>query len=241
LECRDILCGMEHFSALDQLPIIDFIAVAFVVGSWFLVGWRIEHPSPKRSSVTMLMAQFHRDWAKVFVERDPRIFDSQVLGILRQGTAFFASTSILVLGGLLALMGNADPLRGVVEQVGLVEMSVLIWQLKFALVAFFVTNAFLKFVWAHRVFGYGTVMMAAVPNDPNAPDAIDRAMQAAELNIRAVINFNRGLRALYYALGSLGWILGTPALFLTTLIVIWVLWSREFASVPRSILINGKE
>lgn len=231
---------MDHLTALDQLPLLDLIALIFVILSWLLIGWLIEHPTPKRSSVTMLMAQFHRDWVKVFVERDPRIFDSQVLGILRQGTAFFASTSILVLGGLLALMGNVDPLRGVAEQVGAVEMSALIWQLKFALVAFFVTNAFLKFVWAHRVFGYGTVMMAAVPNDPNAPDAYDRAMQAAELNIRAVINFNRGLRALYFALGALGWIIGGAGLIVTTLIVIWVLWSREFASVPRKILLNGQ-
>ena len=229
---------MEHLSAIDQIPLIDLIAVLFMLGSWVLIGWRIEHPSAKRNSVTMLMSQFHRDWAAVFVHRDPRIFDSQVLGILRQGTAFFASTSILVLGGLIALMGNIDPLRGVAEQVGAMESSVLIWQIKFALVTFFVTNAFLKFVWAHRVFGYGTVLMAAVPNDPDDPQALPRAEQAAALNIRAVINFNRGLRALYFALGALGWLIGGVALMVTTLVVLWVLWSREFASLPRAILLG---
>lgn len=229
---------MEHLSALDQIPVVDLIAVAFILLSWLVIGWRIEHPSASRNSVTMLMSQFHRDWAQVFVHRDPRIFDSQVLGILRQGTAFFASTSILVLGGLIALMGNIDPLRGVAEQVGAMETSVLIWQIKFGLVTFFVTNAFLKFVWSHRVFGYGTVLMAAVPNDPDHPEAASRAEQAAALNIRAVINFNRGLRALYFALGALGWLLGGYVLIVTTLIVLWVLWSREFASLPRAILLG---
>lgn len=231
---------MEHLSALDQLPLLDTTGVLFLAVSWFLIGWWIENPSPRRKSVTLLMADYHRDWAKVFVDRDPRIFDSQVLGILRQGTAFFASTSILLIGGLLALIGNVDPLRGVAEQVGAQHSSVLIWQLKLGLVAFFVTNAFLKFVWAHRVFGYGTVLFAAVPHDPKDARALPRAQQAAELNVRAVINFNRGLRALYFALGALGWLIGGAALIATTFVVIWVLWSREFASVPRSILLEGK-
>ncbi len=229
---------MEHLSAIDQIPLLDLAAVAFLGLAWLMIGWRIEHPSPQRRSVTMLMADFHKDWAVVFVGREPRIFDSQILGILRQGTAFFASTSILVLGGLLALMGNLDPLRGVAAQVGGQDAPILIWQLKLGLVAFFVTNAFLKFVWAHRVFGYGTVLFAAVPNDPGDPAALPRAMQAAELNVRAVINFNRGLRALYFALGALGWLLGGVALVVTTFVVIWVLWSREFASLPRSILLK---
>lgn len=226
---------LDHMALLSPL---DWVASAAIVVAWIILGWMIEHPGAKRPSVTVLMSERRRDWMKVFVTRDPRIFDSQILGGLRQGTAFFASTCLLAIGGVLALAGNTEPLRGVAAEVTDMAVPVLIFQLKLALVVLFITNAFLKFVWANRIFGYCAVMMAAVPNDPDDPIAYPRAAQAAELNIRAAINFNRGLRAMYFALGALAWLLGPVALIISTVVVVWVVWSREFASLPRTILLK---
>jgi uncharacterized membrane protein len=52
------------------------------------------------------------------------------------------------------------------------------------------------------------------------------------------MNFNRGLRALYFALGALAWLLGPIPLMIAATVVIWVVWSREFASIPRDILVK---
>lgn len=226
---------LDHMALLSPL---DWLAAGTIIAAYVVIGWRIEHPGAKHPSVTVLMSEHRRDWMKVFVTRDPRIFDSQILGSLRQGTSFFASTCLLAVGGVLALAGNTEPLRGVAQEVTEMAVPVLIFQLKLGLVAIFLTNAFLKFVWANRVFGYCAVLMAAVPNDPNDQEAYPRAAQAAELNIRAAINFNRGLRAMYFALGALAWLLGAFALLIATAVVVWVVWSREFASLPRSILIK---
>ncbi|WP_342076509.1 DUF599 domain-containing protein [Yoonia sp. SS1-5] len=223
---------------LNLLTALDWIAAGLIVLCWIVIGLWIEHPGLKRPSVTVLMSDRRRDWMRVFVGRDPRIFDSQILTSLRQGTSFFASTCLLAIGGVLALVGNTEPLRGLSAEVTQMPVPVLVWQLKLGLVALFLTNAFLKFVWANRVFGYCAVLMASVPNDPADPVAFPRAAQAAELNIRAAINFNRGLRSMYFALGALAWLIGPYALFASTLTVFWVLWSREFASVPRSILLE---
>jgi uncharacterized membrane protein len=228
---------LDHMALLSPL---DWVAVGIIGVAWFVIGWMIEHPGAKRPSVTILMSERRRDWMKVFVTRDPRIFDSQILASLRQGTAFFASTCLLAVGGVLALAGNTEPLRGVAAEVSDMAVPVLIFQLKLALVALFLTNAFLKFVWANRVFGYCAVLMAAVPNDPDDPAAYPRAAQAAELNIRAAMNFNRGLRGMYFALGALAWLLGAIALMIGTVVVVWVVWSREFASLPRTILLEGE-
>jgi uncharacterized membrane protein len=81
-------------------------------------------------------------------------------------------------------------------------------------------------------------MMAAVPNDPDDPKAHPRAAQAAELNIRAALNFNQGLRSLYFALAAVSWLLGAAALVIAGTVVIWVVWSREFLSVTRDILLK---
>jgi len=229
---------MSMFDLAALLMPLDWVASCYLVGMWLVLGYAIENPPKSWPSVTTLMSQRRRDWMHVFVHRDPRIFDSQILASLRQGTSFFASTCIFAIGGVLALAKNTDPLVGVAQEVTATMTPVLIIQIKLGFVALFLTSAFLKFVWANRVFGYCAVLMAAVPNDPADPVAHPRAAQAAELNIRAAMNFNRGLRALYFALGALAWLLGPIALMASTTAVIWVVWSREFASVPRNILLR---
>ncbi|MFU8822919.1 DUF599 domain-containing protein [Yoonia sp.] len=229
---------MTLLDHLSLLSLFDGIAAVTLVSAWALIGWRIEHPGGKRLSVTVLMSQRRRDWMKVFVTREPRIFDSQILAGLREGTAFFASTSLFAIGGVLALLGNTDSLRGVAAEVTDTQVPVLIWQMKLAFVALFLTNGFLKFVWSNRVFGYCAVVMASVPNDPADPVAFPRAAQAAELNIRAALNFNRGLRSMYFALAALAWLAGPGALVGATAVVAWIIWSREFASMPRNVLMG---
>ena len=230
---------MTILSDLAQLSLLDLSAIGLTLLMWLALGLWIEHPGARRPSVTVLMSEHRRAWMRVFVTRQPRIFDSQILASLRQGTSFFASTSLFAVGAVLALIGNTEPLVDVAAEVSDVETPLVIWQIKLGVVSLFLTNAFLKFVWAHRVFGYCSVIMAAVPNEPDDPLAYPRAAQAAELNIRAAINFNRGLRAMYFALGALAWLLGPVALIVATLVVSWVVWSREFLSLPRTIILNA--
>ncbi|MEO9864915.1 MAG: DUF599 domain-containing protein [Yoonia sp.] len=229
---------MQMIEHLALLTYWDAAAAAFLGFAYFILGWMIEHPPKSRPSVTKIMSDNRREWLRVFIGREPRIFDSQIMGSLRQGTAFFASTCIFAIGGVFALIANTDPLQGVAAEISTDDIPIVVWQVKLGLVALMLTNGFLKFVWANRIFGYCSVMMAAVPNDPNHPDAMGRAMQAAELNIRAAINFNRGLRSMYFALGGLAWLVGSTAFILATLAVIWLVWSREFASLPRDILLG---
>jgi len=141
---------LDHMALLGAL---DWVAVAAILSAWLLIGWWIEHPGAARPSVTVLMSQRRRDWMKVMVTREPRIFDSPIVNSLRQGTAFFASTCLLAIGGVLALVGNTEPLRGVAAEVSDMAVPVVIFQLKLGLVGLFLANAFFKFVWAKRVFG----------------------------------------------------------------------------------------
>lgn len=215
---------------------LDLIALGFLVVSSVALGWMIEHPPASRPSTTMIMAEYRRDWMRRFAAREVRIFDSQILASLRQGTSFFASTCILAIGGVLALVGNVEPLSGLAEGLTTEHEPTVLWQVKLLVVALFLTQAFLRFVWANRVFGYCAVVMGAVPNDPADPEAEALAARAGELNIRAALNFNRGLRGMYFALGTVAWMLGPEALIVATLAADWVVWSREFASVPRRIV-----
>ncbi|WP_171097813.1 MULTISPECIES: DUF599 domain-containing protein [unclassified Ruegeria] len=217
---------------------LDFVAVLVLIGAWQAIGWMIEHPSRKRPSVAMLMDEYRRGWMREMVTRQPRVFDAQVVGAMRQGSTFFASTTMIAIGGGLALLGNTEKLAGVASDLAIGMAPALVWEIKILVVILLLANSFLKYVWAHRLFGYCAVLMAAVPNEPEDPQAYPRAAQAGEICVTAARSFNRALRATYFALASLAWFLGPITLILGAAITFGVLYRREFASQSRSILLT---
>ncbi len=221
---------------LNLLTPLDFVALGLLALGWFGVAWLIEHPVGNRKSTSMLMRQYRDDWMREMVTRQPRIFDSAILSTLRQGTTFFASSSMIAIGGGLALIGNPAPLRDVTQDLTQDPTPEILLEIKILLILLFLTGAFLKFVWSHRLFGYSAVMMAAVPNDPDDPRAYPRAAKAADLNAQAARSFNRGMRSVYFALASVCWLAGAWALLLGTLAVLLMIWRREFASHSRDVL-----
>ncbi len=228
---------MDALGALAAAPRADLAALAGIIAAWGLTGWLIEHPPAARPSVSLIMQGYRRDWMRTFVTRQPRIFDATLIDSLRQGTAFFASACMIAIGGGVALIGNSATVRELAAdlplQAGQVDLAV-----KLLLPVAFLANALLKFVWAHRLFGYCSILMAAVPNDPAEPQAFPRAAQAAEINITAAKSFNRGLRSIYFALAALGWILGPWALMAATVLASGVLLRREFASQSRAVMLQ---
>lgn len=227
----------SQFFLLFSSP--DWLALCLLLGCWLGLGWIIEHPPAGRPSVTLLMGDMRREWMKVMVTRVPRIFDATVTDSLRQGTAFFGSACMLALGGGVALIGNTDRLAGVAGNFTL-ETSPQVLEMKLIVVMLFLANAFLKFVWANRLFGYCSVLMGAVPNDPDDPAAYPRAAQAAEINITAARNFNRGLQSVYFAMSALAWLLGPWALLAATAATSGMIVRREFFSQSRQMLAEGR-
>jgi len=226
---------MESLILLGPFDTLDAAALALTLLCWLAIGWIIEHPPAMRPSVSLLMQEYRREWMRQLVTRQPRIFDASMIDSLRQGTAFFASASMIAIGGGIALIGNPGMVLGLAEDLTL-PTDATGFQLRVLLVVVFLANALLKFIWAHRLFGYCSILMAAVPNDPEDPVASFRAAQSAELNITAAKSFNRGLHSIYFALGSLGWLLGPYALISTTLLTSSVLIRREFASASREVM-----
>ncbi len=229
---------MNFSLRLDLFTPLDFTALGLLMGLWLIIGWRIETTRFKVQSVSAIMADYRRDWMRQMLTRESRIFDAQIIATLRQGTSFFASTSMIALGGTLALIGNADNLVNVAEELTQITYPHIVWEMKLLVVVFFLTNAFLKFVWSNRLFGYCSVLMAAVPNDPADPRASDMASKAAEVNITATRSFNRGLRAVYFALAAIAWLGGPLLLIAGAILTLIVIWRREFASQSRSILLE---
>ena len=228
---------MTFLDKFSGFSLVDVAAVVAFLCLWVSTNYIIENAPKHRQSMTQIMATFRREWMRVMVTRDPRIVDTAVLGFLRQGSTFFASTTLLVIGGGLAMLGNTEQLSGVAEDFALQNTSPFVWEVKILMVIAIISNAFLKFVWAHRLFGYCAVLMASVPNKEDDPNAYPMAAKTAEICTTASRSFNRGLRSLYFALAGLAWLIDPIALLAAATLSFLVLYRREFKSRSRDILL----
>ncbi len=227
---------MDLLARLASLGLPDVAAVILLVTLFVVIGWVVEHPPKNHPSMSTLMAGYRREWMHHFVTRQQKIFDGTVITSLRQATSFFISGTMLALGGGIALVGNPERLMVLAEDLTISQQATVI-EIKVILVLLFLANAFLKFVWSHRLFGYCAVLMGSMSSAEDAT-AYLRASQAAEINVTAARSYNRGLRSVYFALAALGWLLGPWFLLATTLITTATLVRREFASESRDIVMR---
>lgn len=222
-------------AVFEQLDLVA-LAVFFLVS--FGISRLVEHSSEARPSTALLMARFRREWMHESPNRSNRMVDSSLLISQRGGAAFFASGSMIAIGGLAALLGQTDRLLGVAQDiVADIEASRLLWELKLMFILILLVDAFLKFVWSHRVFGYCAVLLGAMPEDRAAAGAEKACERASVLNITAGRSFNRGLRAIYFALAALAWFLGPEAFIAAVLFTAGVIYRREFLSETRRALL----
>ena len=85
---------MEWIDRLSLFTALDAVGLGLLIACWVGCSLLIENAPKSFPSTSQIMAEFRRDWMRQFVQRDPRIFDSQIIFSLRQGTAFCFSQQI---------------------------------------------------------------------------------------------------------------------------------------------------
>ena len=78
---------------------LDFIAIAFFAAAWIGYLLAVEVGPHAKRSLNTLMNERRERWIMESVKRENRIIDTQVMNGLQNGTAFFASTSLIAIGG----------------------------------------------------------------------------------------------------------------------------------------------
>ena len=166
------------------------------------------------------------------------MLDALILNHLQSGIAMFASASILAVGGLVASLGATEKAIAVLSSLPLIgETSRLEWELKILLLLLIFVFAFFKFVWAYRLNTYCAGLIGAVPSSTNIDtDAEDQAARAGKIANLASRHFNRGLRAYYFALAALAWVVHPAAFLIATTWVTVVLYRRDFRSRSQQII-----
>jgi uncharacterized membrane protein len=214
----------------------DTLALALFVACWIGYSILIEKTALGRGSLNALMNRYRDQWMLQLLGREMRMVDAQVTAALQNGTAFFASTSLIAIGGALTLMRATDQILPVIGALPFsVPTTPAMWEMKVTGLAVIFVYAFFKFAWSYRLFNYMAIMVGAAPPpaERDTPEAKDFAHRAGRLCAEAGLHFNRGQRAFFFALGYLGWFLGPLELALSTVGVVVVMWRRQFASDSR--------
>jgi len=213
--------------------LVDILAVGFFILEWLVYAITLEHTAYGRDSLSARMNVYREIWVRRLLDREARMVDMQIMASLQNGTAFFASTSMFAIGGSLALL-RAGPDAAIV--LGKLPMdlspSVHLWELKCVGLILIFVYTFFKFAWAYRLFNYVAILYGAMPpaSKRDTPEAEAHVMRTTRLFEAAGRHFNRGQRALFFALGYLGWFISPWVLFVTTAAVVIVTWRRQFAS-----------
>ncbi|MCJ2073598.1 DUF599 family protein [Methylobacterium sp. J-030] len=231
--------GQPAFSPLDLGAVLYFIL------AWVAYGLSVGRLRGRMVSLSQIMNGHRSNWARQVIGRDNRVVDTQINASLQNGTAFFASTSLIALGSVLTLSRSGDDVLNLFATLpfGMVA-SRLTWELKVAGLALVFVYAFFKFAWAYRLFNYAAILLGAVP--PRGSGASETEMlravrRLAAMNVSAGRHFARGQRAFFFALAYLGWFISPYVLFVSTSAVVVIMWRRQFASEIRSALLEAGE
>jgi uncharacterized membrane protein len=212
---------------------VDILAVGFFILEWTVYAVTLEHSAYGRDSLSARMHVYREKWIRRLLDRETRMVDTQILASLQNGTAFFASTSLLAVGGGLALLRSTGEALGVLGALPIdLRPTPALWELKCVGLILIFIYAFFKFAWAYRLFNYVAILIGAMPPAQlrDTPEAEAHVMRTTRLFEAAGRHFNRGQRAFFFALGYLGWFVSPWVLFLTTAAVVIVTWRRQFAS-----------
>ncbi|HET8817850.1 MAG TPA: DUF599 domain-containing protein [Pseudidiomarina sp.] len=228
-----------------NLAPLDIIALSIFLVLWYSYTQFARYRARTTHSLSNILRQLRVDWMTTLTRKDHQIADAALLGNVERTVTFFASSTILVLAGVLTLLASADKVVQVLASIPFTApSSPEKVQVKLAILTLIFVFAFFKFTWAIRQFGFVSVLMGAAPQYRSTEftdeDRDQFARQTAKVLDQAGHEYNNGLRAYYFALALLTWFLH-PYLFLaSTAIVVIVLYRREYRSTILRALLATK-
>jgi uncharacterized membrane protein len=223
----------------DQISVLDLAAVCWFVGIIAAYEFIATRPSIYAKSIAYYVQTHRRGWMMEMAERDSRIVDGQLLGWLVNANAFFASTTVIVIGGLAALLSYGEKAREIVESLPYAAASTAtLWEIKVIFLMMIMIYAFFKFAWAFRLSHYTVMMMGATPphDHPDGAARRSHAERTAELLGLVGWHSNLGLRSFYYTIAGLMWFFHPVAFIVAASWVVLILTRRDFFSQSRAIL-----
>jgi uncharacterized membrane protein len=176
--------------------------------------------------------------------RPDRVIDVLLVGNLAAGNTFFASTSVILLGALSALLGSGEKVQQIIDRLPLTQHAPpLVWDVKILVMMAIFVYAFFKFAWAFRLAHYAMIMVGATPIRDSSTEGqrLDHGRRTARVAGLAAEHSNLGLRAYYFAIAGIGWFFHPIAFIITTTWVLMIVIRREYLSRTLATIAAGKD
>ncbi|HVT52772.1 MAG TPA: DUF599 domain-containing protein [Dongiaceae bacterium] len=224
---------------LGDFQAADWAGLVLLVAIWIGYGRFADAlpqplPAGRPRNLNAAMHRVRRQWMRRMVKRHDRIVDVVLTGHTVNSLAFFASSSMIVIAGLVGTLGSSGSAFRVLESLGFAQpTSQFVFQAKLVgLIAIFAI-AFYKFTWALRQYNFLCALIGAAPL-PEAhptPEATERfADHAARMLSLALTSFNGGIRAFYFAVAWLAWFIHPYAFIAATALMTGILIKRQLHS-----------
>ena len=213
--------------------LIDMIAVAVFFLSWTGYTWFARKKAKTTDCIARSMHQFRINWMYEVMTRDIRVGEAALMANLERNIAFFASSTLLIIAGILALFAKVETLESVIASLPYTSApDHFLIQIKLSLLAFIFVVSFFQFTWSMRQYGFLNVMVGASPIDLSGLNKRLRsyALQMAVVQDQAAHSYNYGLRSYYFALAAMCWFFHPILLILMSIWVVYTLHTREFNS-----------
>jgi uncharacterized membrane protein len=235
---------MEVMASLWRvLPWTDWAALAFFFAAWAGYARFAHQRAAVQPSVLALTNRERKRWMLQTTRRENRILDGQVTQNMATSPSFFASTTIFIIGGLMAVLSTTDRASEIVREIPFAaRTTLLVFDLKVVLLTAIFVYAFFRFTWSVRQYTFGALLIGSAPEPAQFTSDAEReafAKRAGGVMGLAAETFNDGLRAYYMSFAGAAWFFSPWAFMAASAGVVYILYRREFHSEVLSTLREG--
>jgi hypothetical protein len=131
---------------LSLLPLVDWLALAAFFALWIGYAWFARFWGIRQRSLIATTNRYRGFWMLQATARDPRMLDGVIVQNLSHTPSFFSSTSIIIIGGLFALLGTTDKAAELVREIPFAQPTpILVFEFKILVLVGIFVYAFFRF------------------------------------------------------------------------------------------------
>lgn len=211
-----------------------------VVITWFVLNWVgysyfAKHMAKKTHCLASVLQSHRIDWMTRMIRREQWVADAALLANIERNVTFFASTTILILAGILTLLTNVTQVFQTISTIPFQSTkSELDFVVKLLCFMGVFVYAFFTFTWSMRQYNMASVLVGAAPlkGDTQFSQAYlnNFTRNTGKVIDQAGHSYNYGLRSYYFSMAALTWFVNPWLCMAATSLIVGILYQREFNS-----------